>query len=290
MEKNYTIQAESDYFVTSDGVSLHYYQKGYGSPLIVIPGWGGTAETFYNNLDDLSKKHTVYILEQRGHGKSESPNHGYRLSRLAKDVYEFYESLSVDKAHWMAHSMGCSVLWMYIDLFGQDTIEKLILIDQPPSLLANPEHTEDQAKEYAGRPIDPWNLYNAFHCSWNEGLKVFNSYYPQNPKLENPEMTDLLKKTLYGENPKFLAKLLMDHLNQDWRDIIPRITVPTLYIAGEVSHATTIESSTWIMESIPDCRLVLFGKEEYGTHCMFINAYDRFNKVVLDFLLPERQE
>lgn len=271
------------YFITSDGVKLHYVHKGVGEPLIIIPGWGGNAYTFYYNIEELSKKFSVYILESRGHGESEDPGYGYRISRIAKDAHEFFLFLNIKKAHWMGHSMGCSVLWMYIDLFGQETINKLILIDEQPFPLANPYDTEAQIREYGGQKVDLWKIYNSFQISWEEGMESFG--HENSKKYENPEVTEIILKHFKGgKSHKFLGKLLMDNYTQDWRDIIPRITVPTLYISGDVSHVTNLESSRWISKAIKNSKWVRFSEKEYGTHAMMINNAEKFNKEVLMFL------
>jgi non-heme chloroperoxidase len=165
------------FFTTSDGITLRFIHKGEGKPLVVIPGWSGRADKFSLNLPALSEKYAIYALEGRGHGGSDIPEHGYRLSRMAMDVREFFLSLDKPKAYFMGHSMGCSVLWCYIDLFGQDSIEKLILIDQAPFLLANPADDEAAVRSYGGQRLDMWQLVNAFLKSPEEGAAAFARYF-----------------------------------------------------------------------------------------------------------------
>lgn len=82
----------------------------------------------------------------------------------------------------------------------------------------------------------------------------------------------------------FLGKLLMDHLTQDWRDIIPRIKVPSLLLTGDASHAITEEAAEWIAGHLEKCMWVRFSKKEGGTHNLMVNAPEKFNRAVLDFL------
>lgn len=283
--------ATEHFFTTSDGVKLHYWKKGKGNPLIIIPGWSGDAGHYCFTISPLSENNMVYILESRGHGESELPKHGYRLSRLAKDANEFLNNLSYEKACWLGHSMGCSVLWSYIDLFGQDSIEKLILVDQPPFLLANPQDTEQQIRAYGGQRIDLWQLVNAFERNWGEGWAAFTRYFRLELYQQNPELIELFQELAKRrKNNVFLAKLLLDHLTQDWRDIIPRINVPTLYISGDSSHATTMESSQWMVSVIKNCYWVRFSHEEYGTHNMMINSAQKFSLIVTAFLGENQDE
>ena len=282
---------EHNSFVTSDSVAISvYHHAGSGTPLIMIPGWTGAAVDFSYNVQALAEEHEVYLLESRGHGGSQTPSKGYRLSRLAMDVHEFLMSLGVDRAHLMGHSMGCSVLWSYIDLFGTGMIEKLILGDEPPMLLANPEDTEDEVQAYGGQRIDLWQFINAFvKRGWPEGNAAFARYFRTGlytePTLPLQEaFTQASQENKADHDSRFLGMLLMDHLTQDWRNVIPTIDVPTLYMSGENSFATTRACAQWVVQAIPNCQWVRFSEEEGGTHSFFVNCPGKANQMILSFL------
>ena len=82
----------------------------------------------------------------------------------------------------------------------------------------------------------------------------------------------------------FLPKLMRDHINQDWRDVIPRIEVPTLLISGDVSHATTEECCKWMVSVIKDCKWSRFPGVGTGSHHMMMNAPEKFNSDIIEFL------
>lgn len=73
---------------------------------------------------------------------------------------------------------------------------------------------------------------------------------------------------------------------QDWRDTIPRITVPTLYVSGNVGYITNADSSAWVVNAIKGCQWARFGEKEYGTLNLMINAYERFNIPKYRKLIP----
>ena len=69
------------------------------------------------------------------------------------------------------------------------------------------------------------------------------------------------------------ARLLFDHVMQDWRDLLPIIDVPTLVIAGEVSHVAP-ESQVWTKDPIAGAQFRLFTEDEGGAHFPFFeNPY-----------------
>jgi non-heme chloroperoxidase len=79
------------------------------------------------------------------------------------------------------------------------------------------------------------------------------------------------------------ATLLFNHATQDWRDVIPRIRLPVLVVGGRVSLIPW-RSVAWTHDHIPGSRLEIFEAEEGGQHFMFLEAPDKFNTLVTEFI------
>jgi non-heme chloroperoxidase len=82
---------------------------------------------------------------------------------------------------------------------------------------------------------------------------------------------------------KDAATLLLNHGCQDWRDIIPHITLPTLAIAGRASPISW-KSIAWIAKQIPGAQLEIFEENEGGSHFMFVENPTKFNQIVSTFV------
>jgi pimeloyl-ACP methyl ester carboxylesterase len=134
-------------FVTGDGVALSYGSIGNGPPLVMIHGWSQTADQFRHQFDAFAAHAQVLAYDQRGHGLSARPDHGYRIHRLAMDLRDFLESLDIRDVTVLGHSMGCSVIWAYLELFGDARLTKLILVDEPPCLTINPAWSNGEIAE-----------------------------------------------------------------------------------------------------------------------------------------------
>ena len=119
---------EIGFFRTNDGLSLAYWKAGRGMPLVFIPGWSSNGAEYINLIHLLKEDYEVYVLDQRNHGLSDKVTFGNRISRLSADVNDFFNGLGLDKAFVCGWSMGCSVIWSYLDLYGIDKIEKLVFI------------------------------------------------------------------------------------------------------------------------------------------------------------------
>jgi non-heme chloroperoxidase len=81
---------------------------------------------------------------------------------------------------------------------------------------------------------------------------------------------------------KDAATLFLKHGCQDWRDIIPRITLPAHAIAGRVSLIPW-KSMDWIANQLPDAQLEIFEENEGGSHFMFLEN-PKFNQIVSRFV------
>lgn len=79
------------------------------------------------------------------------------------------------------------------------------------------------------------------------------------------------------------AQLFRDGSVADYRDVFPRITVPTLYIGGRVK-TVRMSAQRWICDQIPGAAHVTFNAEDRGSHFMYLENPNRFNDVLADFL------
>jgi pimeloyl-ACP methyl ester carboxylesterase len=99
----------------SDGVLLAFHDIGEGEPVLLIHGFGTTAEINWIRsgwVDELvSSGRRVLALDLRGHGESEKlydPS-GYRMTDAAEDAYRLLDHLAVGDADVVGYSMGARI-------------------------------------------------------------------------------------------------------------------------------------------------------------------------------------
>jgi pimeloyl-ACP methyl ester carboxylesterase len=255
---------------TSDGVGLNVLEAGSGRPLVLIPGWSQAAEQFKFQIEGLADRYRVIAIDMRGHGDSDKPAHGYRIQRLAKDVWDALRALDVSDVTILGHSMGCSVLWCYFDLFGAERIGKFVFCDEPPFLTSNPAWGEDELAN-AGAIFSPEAVTGTANAlAGPDGVATSQGFVggmvtSAMPKEQLQWMIDC--------NLKFprdkAAALIYNHCHQDWRDVMPRINVPTLYIGGRVSLVPW-KSVAWAASQTPGAKLEIFEEAEGGQHFMVV--------------------
>ncbi|WP_299004893.1 alpha/beta hydrolase [uncultured Shewanella sp.] len=275
---------DSYYFHTSDGVKLHYLDKGEGEAIVMLPGWSQSVEQYHHQMAFFSQHYRTIALDMRGHGHSEIAEYGYKVYRLAKDVDELLMHLSLDNVVLLGHDLGSAVILCYWDLFGASKINKLVLIERVAALVCNPEWSPQQIADY-GPLVDPdsaMQIYNTVYGNKGNNYKAMLLNHEISNKMSEKEKQWLIKNS-YHFPGKYAAELLYNHFHQDWRDVILRITVPTLIVAGRASP-TSVSSQEWIHKQIKGSKLAIFEEEEGGKHFMFIEGADKFNRLVDEFI------
>lgn len=269
---------------TSDGIHLTYNQTGpkNGSPLLFITGWRQAAIEWHKQATYFSSAgFRVTTFDLRGHGDSEEPPFGYRVSRYAADLEDLLTELDLKKVTVIGHSMGCSIAWAWWDQYpsSHGRVAKFVFVDQPAVTARNPEWTDEQAAQVSA-VFTPAAVY-ALAANMSAELA------PLVRGMFTPAVSESDFQWVLEQNRKMSdatsAALLRDHALNDWRDVLPRITKPSLVIAGEVSVFPP-RGVEWVAGQIPGAERYTFSRGEKGSHFVFWENPARFNEVVEGFV------
>jgi esterase len=206
-------------------VELTFKTFGQGAPIIILHGLFGTLDNWQTIAKQLADHHSVYILDQRNHGRSpHSPIMNYHV--MVEDLRHFMESHWIHRAYMVGHSMGGKTA-MNFALEHPDMVEKLIVVDIAP-----------------GR-------YIGMHHAIFEGLKLlesgdFSDRNDADHKLHDliPHRTVrqfLLKNLTRNKSGAFELKLNLPVLEKNYQNLLERVVSshvfekPTLFIRGSDS-------------------------------------------------------
>jgi pimeloyl-ACP methyl ester carboxylesterase len=273
-------------FTTTDGCTLDYRVDGPEDALdtlVLLHGWSQSRAMFDRALPSLSRSTRVVTYDQRGHGESGKPDYGARVARLAADLHELLDHLDVKTAHMGGHSMGASVLWSYIDTHGTSRLDSLIVIDQPSACVVLPWLDAGTAGE-AGAILDFAGAEGFVRAVAVDDREVRHGFLVSmlTKGIAADDLTWMSAENLKMPAP-WGARLLLDHIMQDWRDVLPRIEVPTLVLAGEVSHVAAA-SQAWTADHIPGAQFRTFTAAEGGAHFAFFEEPEAFSPVIAEFV------
>jgi len=273
-------------FNTRDGVKLSYWEAGSGKPLVFIPGWSANGAEYINVLYLLSKHYHVYVLDPRNQGLSQHVDYGTRITRFSADLKEFSEHLGLETADYCGWSMGAAVLWGYIDLFGTKGIRKLVLVDEPVSIYAHTDWSEQERLDAGGMTSSVERMVATFTTGAPTNQLVVDMKIIERAQAKDSpyyENSTAFANVFVKTDPKFTAKVLFDHATNDWSDVIRhKINVPTAIFSGESSN--NLPSQRWMASVIPNAKLYAYTRSEQGDHfLMFKNPY-KFTEDLRAFL------
>jgi len=92
------------------GRRIRYLKRGEGGePVLLLHGFGGDLGNWLFNHDALAEGRVVYAIDLPGHGESAKDVGAGTLDELAAVVAAFLETLGVESAHLVGHSLGGAV-------------------------------------------------------------------------------------------------------------------------------------------------------------------------------------
>jgi pyruvate dehydrogenase E2 component (dihydrolipoyllysine-residue acetyltransferase) len=115
-------------FVETPVGPIRYAAQGEGAETIVlVHGFGGDLDNWLFNIDTLAGKARVYALDLPGHGQSTKSLREPSLVGLSKALTGFMDSVGIDSAHLIGHSMGGAVA-LQTALDAKERVKSLTLV------------------------------------------------------------------------------------------------------------------------------------------------------------------
>ncbi|CAK1226017.1 2-succinyl-6-hydroxy-2 [Fructobacillus tropaeoli] len=212
------------FFTTSDGVRINYTDRaGDGPVAVLLSGFSGIQAEWSYQIPGLEARgYRVVTMDWRSHGQSERTTKNLRVSRLAADLHELFELLKIDEITLVGHSMGGSVIWAYLSLFGQEKLKQLVIVDESPKLLNEGNWT-------AGIRNLTWSTFGTVSKTF---IKQHLTAVPVAPEFKALLKEDKVKNPFDFD---LAYPLMKNHLLEDWRQDLADCTLKTLFVAGGAS-------------------------------------------------------
>lgn len=265
------------YFTSNDGVRLFYDDAGLGRPLVLIHGWTFSGRFFHRNVRALAENARVITVDLRGHGRSDKPNHGYRIPRLAADLRDLLLELDLRDVTLLGWSLGAPAIWSYLELFGRDRVHDIVVVQQSPRQYYTPD----------------WKLGHQ-SCYDAESLALLQAQLTADPEsfdrknladclLQQPAANELqfLLQEMALCPPRVRSALMADHTVHDWRDLLPLLDVPALVLVARFDSTFPWQGPAWVGEHMPNAQTVFF---EESSHMLFHDEPEKFNATIANFL------
>jgi non-heme chloroperoxidase len=137
------------------GVALRYVDTGPSdaATVLLLHGYSDSSVSFSPIFKFLSPEVRLLIPDQRGHGESERPAHGYAPDDLARDAIALLDGLGIESACVVGHSLG-SFVAQQMALLAPRRVRKLVLVGSAASPATDSVLSLRPAVEALTDPVD----------------------------------------------------------------------------------------------------------------------------------------
>ena len=112
-------------FTTNQGATIHWDQKGEGTPVLLVMGHRYSSRMWYGAIDALAASHQVIWFDNRGTGLT-STTGGVTVEKMALDALAVMDAAGVRSAHVYGVSMG-GVINLEMARIAPERIRSLIV-------------------------------------------------------------------------------------------------------------------------------------------------------------------
>jgi pimeloyl-ACP methyl ester carboxylesterase len=263
----FVIEMSTDQSTTSHlrvaGLRVRCARCGSGDPVLVLHGWGASIEAVRPILAALRDVATAYAVDLPGFGESDPPPEPWSSVEYARFVDALLDALDIDRATVIGHSNGGRVaIRLAVDFPAR--VDKLVLVN---SAGIRPRRTVSRRARVA--------LFKAGKLAARAGGRPGAALHARIARR-------VASADYLGSGP--LRGTLVRLVNEDLRDCLPGIRVPTLLVWGDRDRETPLADGRLMEALIPDAGLVSFPD---AGHFSYADAPGSFAKVVRYFVQTE---
>jgi pimeloyl-ACP methyl ester carboxylesterase len=228
-------------FAASNGARIYYESRGSGPPLLLVPGVPMVASDWFPFADPLTERWATIVYDNRGTGRSDSPEGPYSTAELAADAVAALDAAGVERAHVFGASMG-GMIAQELALGWPDRVDRLVLGCTQASTRAavHPRREVSLAFE-----IDDWGerirALAPFAFAPDVDPRILEAFIAAKSQDVQPE------QGYRGQVAAFVSHDALDRLA--WID------APTLVLTGDQDAVIPPENSHVLCEGILSARL-----------------------------------
>ncbi len=264
---------------TADGVGLHVEDTGAGDPIVFVHEFGGDLRSWEPQVRYFARRYRCITYSARGYLPSDVPEDPamYNQERVAADIADVMDGLSIDKAHIVGLSMG-GFATLHFGLACPDRALSLVAAG------AGAGSDPDYHARFKQEAIATADLIEA------KGMEAFAEIYGR----------AATRQTLFEKDPRGFAEFqrqLAEHSARgsantmrgyqgtrpslyDFEPQFSALPVPTLFVVGD-EDAHCVKTSLFLKSVMATAGLAILPKTG---HAVNLEEPALFNALVADFL------
>ena len=254
------------FFLSSDGVRLHYLESGppTGHTIVFVPGWTMPAWIWMPQIQAFSRRYHVIAFDPRGQGDSATPPVGYEPERRGLDIAELIARLGDHRVVIIGWSLGVLDTLASIHVAGDRNLAGLVLVDNSVGEDPPPPPYKPVPHRQGPPPSRP------------EAMKAFVRAMFHHPQPAS-YLDRLTQATLH--TPPDASRLLLAYPvpRSYWKEAVYATKVPVLYVI----RPRWVAQGENLVRNRPDTEMEVFSD---AGHALFVDEPARFNSVTEEFL------
>lgn len=183
-----------------NGVRIYYEVYGNGDPLFLLHGYTQSSVAWREFINDYSKDFEVYLVDLRGHGKSDIFEEKFSVIESAKDILALIKFLNIEKISGIGVSFGGDVL-LELSNLNPEILGSMIIVGANGDWDAN--DFPEMLKPFNFNNIEDFQWIYEFHSGGeNQIKKIIEQLANYKIKLSEDEIKNIKAKTLLvlGDN------------------------------------------------------------------------------------------
>lgn len=205
-----------------------------------------------------------------GSGESEEPNNSWNLNDYVSFITKFIKNQNIKELDLIGHSNGGRIIIKLMNSQKLDfKVNRIVLIGS-----AGIVHKKTLSQKFKIKTFK--------YCKKILEFKPINTILPKS--LSN--FKNSFGSEDYRNASPVMKETLVKLINEDLKDFLPNINVPTLLIWGELDTATPISDGEIMEKLIPDVGLI---RIKNCSHYVFLENSIYVNKIIYTFLNGENR-
>jgi len=243
---------------------LHVREAGSGRPVVFLHGWSCHGGFFDRQMAALADGFHCLAPDLPGHGETGRTGPDLTIEAAADACAGLMRSRDLSNAIVVGWSMGAHVAFSMIERHGADRITGLVVLDMTAKILND----------------ETWDcgITGGFDAGKNGlALRLMAMDWPTYAGTLTQNMfadgvapkdgeTAALLADIRANDPAMMAAMWASLAEQDFRSLLPNLTVPTLLAHGAKSRIYAPEVAERLAGMIPDARIETFENSGHSPH------------------------
>lgn len=260
--------------VTSNGIKIHYEERGTGEPVMLIMGLGADGSVWEDHVQAYEQHFRCILMDNRGVGLSDKPAGPYTTDMMADDTAGLMEAIGIEQARVAGISMGGAIA-QELAIRHPGKVRSIVLVS-----------TWAKCDTYAKKVFEHFKKMRSASdlADFAELLQLWifaTDYYGKN--IDNLREGQLDARENPSPQPQQAFEAQCDAcITHDTIDQLQKVSVPTLITVGEADIFTPLVFSLELNQLLTNSEIMILPNVGHAHHW---ESLEEFNQKTTKFLL-----